>query len=72
MKFHGAFNADMVFPELPFFDYKKSKRFVRARPKPQKYYEKKLAKRAKLFEDPNFIRGLSGMSFEQVAAAMQV
>lgn len=71
LKFHGAYKG-VNFPELPFFDYKKSKRFVQARPKPLKIYDRRNKKRLALLKDKNFFRKLADMSFEEVMDAMKV
>ena len=72
LKFHGAFKGGTVFPDLPFFDYKKSKRFVQARPKPLKIYEKRQKKRLGLLKDKKFLRKVAGMNFEQMMDALRV
>ncbi len=72
LKFHGALESYPNFPELPFFEYKKSKRFVAARPRPYKEHQKRIKKRLQRLDDTKFLKSLEGLNEEQMLAALSL
>jgi hypothetical protein len=72
LKFHGTLQGVIEFPDLPFFDYKKSKRYVAGRPVPFKEHKKRVAKRTAMLQDKNFLRKLDGLTVDEIMSATRL